>query len=244
MVAPLSLLCLSFAHSLSLHLSGIWSSVVSPLALTSTHNFHTSLIARVFRGNGPRLYWLPGTCLTPSPASHPPTLPWGLMRRWELLVSELSPRLVPCLIGVLLVTINSFLSVLQAALICCHTEESNVQFHSHRTTNYRLWCQLRIVFFFFNFLFLLLYCLLWLEAEMAFAFFSHFSGLPHISSRRLREGANYLWALIQDKILLSWVHISFYFEVTVYLKCSFAISERGKCHKCVQGAGGKLNILK
>lgn len=70
--------------------------------------------------------------------------PRGLMRRWELLSRSSLPVLFFCLIGVLSVTINSFLPQLQAALICCHREKSNVQFHSHRAGNHRLLCQLWI----------------------------------------------------------------------------------------------------
>lgn len=67
--------------------------------------------------------WLP-----PLPSDPPPG---GLMRRWVLSSPCSLPVLFFCIIGVLLVTINSFLSQLPAALICCHREKSNAQFHSH-----------------------------------------------------------------------------------------------------------------
>lgn len=87
----------------------------------------------------------------PLTLSHPP--PCRLMRRWELLTWSTLPVLFFCLIGVLLVTINSFLSRLQAALICCHRQKSNVHFCSHNAGSHRLECQpgiFYVTYFFYS----------------------------------------------------------------------------------------------
>lgn len=141
---------------------------------------------------------LPTSHLTPSPAS--PPLPTASPEDWwedESCLSRSSlPGLFFCLIGVLLVTINSFLSLLQAALICCHREESNVQFHSHCAINHRLWCQLLIVCFFSYCLFPLLNSSLWLDTEMAFEAFSSLSSIfPLEEQEKLQQRT------LQDKML-------------------------------------------
>lgn len=100
-----------------------------------------------FERNGPGLPSLRGTTLhsSPRPPSdpHPPR---GLMRRWEHLSRSSLQVLFFCLIGVLLVTINSFLARLQAALIRCHGEKSNVHFHSHQTGSHAGYKGLILVF--------------------------------------------------------------------------------------------------
>lgn len=113
------------------------------------HRHHrTSFLPRgALKGNGPGLPSLRGTTLhsSPRPPSdpHPPR---GLMRRWEHLSRSSLQVLFFCLIGVLLVTINSFLGRLQAALIRCHGEKSNVHFHSHQTGSHAGYKGLILVF--------------------------------------------------------------------------------------------------
>lgn len=122
MAAALSLLF----HTL-LCLSGIWSSVRSSRTLTSISVTSPPSSSLEYTGKKKSLQhthiWLP-----PLPSDPPPG---GLMRRWVLSSPRSLPVLFFCIIGVLLVTINSFLSQLPAALICCHREKSNAQFHSH-----------------------------------------------------------------------------------------------------------------
>lgn len=162
------------------------------------------------------------TLLHPPPSDpHPPR---GLMRRWEHLSRSSLQVLFFCLIGVLLVTINSFLPRLQAALICCHGEKSNVHFHSHQTGSHASYKDFISVFFFSlkNSRLLLLLRLVVIQSKTSFWSLVRFiwcvlwngNWSLFVSSQR---------TLIQDKMFESWSHITFHFEVTVYPKCSSTI---------------------
>lgn len=113
------------------------------------HRHHrTSFLPRgALKGTGRvcHLSAAPHSTPPPRPPSdpHPPR---GLMRRWEHLSRSSLQVLFFCLIGVLLVTINSFLARLQAALIRCHGEKSNVHFHSHQTGSHAGYKGLILVF--------------------------------------------------------------------------------------------------
>lgn len=161
----------------------------------------------------------------PPPPPSDPHPPRGLMRRWEHLSRSSLQVLFFCLIGVLLVTINSFLPRLQAALICCHGEKSNVRFHSHQTGSHASYKDFILVFFLFslkNSWLLLLLRLVVIQSKTSFWSLVRFISCVlwngnwslFVSSQR---------TLIQDKMFESWLHITFHFEVTVYPKCSSTI---------------------
>lgn len=145
--------------SYSFCLSGIWSSISSLLTLTFIHNFSTSLIARAFRGNGPRL---PAPQHTSDSLSCPralPSSPRGLMRRWELLVSEFSPRLV-LLFNWSFIGDNQFISISAPGCIDLLSQRG-VKCTVPLPLHYKPQALILIVFvifIFFYFLFLLLQC--------------------------------------------------------------------------------------
>ena len=174
-------LCSPFAFTLSL-VYRLSDPVGTSRTLPFIHNFPTSLIARAFRGNGPRspaprhtsdspllsFFYSSAVQITDyihfygyrpvqsfpirisSTYSLPPTEKW-----WED-ESCLSPSSLPglffCLIGVLLVTINSFLSQLQAALICCHRVKCTVPLPPHYKPQALMPHSFFLSFFFFLFL--------------------------------------------------------------------------------------------
>lgn len=163
---------------------------------------------------------LPGT--HPTPLSCPPPSAWSLppTEKWWEDESCLSPSSLPglffCLIGVLLVTINSFLSQLQAALICCHRVKCTVPLPPHYKPQ-----ALMPHSFFLSFFFQLS-----VSASLLLVVIrsrNGFWGLFRFNSYFLLKGRELcLWAVWGYKFKIrcckSLTHISSYSEVTVCLK--------------------------